>query len=337
MNILRKGAAAIFAVLFVITAPLALLLVNLERGAFSTRTYQLALASQGFYERLPTLLSESLSGPLEALPFSVRGLGQQEREALARRLLPPEIAREMADQALGSVLGYLRDEADSAVVDMSPLKERIAGEAGTQAVMDLVRAQPACTLAEISNMAGALLSGGELSLCNPPQDFYSVLVPVIQVQLQAISAAVPDQITLARSNPVPGQADPRTRIRVLRLGMRLGLVVPLIFLLFVTVLGVRSLRDWLLWWGALFLPSGLLCMAMGAVGAPLAGFLLLYFVTPRLGTILPSAVLKSGDDLATAIASQLLSPVLIQGILLAFLGAALLVLAFGVARTRGRF
>ncbi|HEY5904121.1 MAG TPA: hypothetical protein VIU39_16330 [Anaerolineales bacterium] len=336
MSTLRKIFAAVFAALFVITAPLTLLLFHLERGAFALRTYQVALARQGFYERVPALLTDSLSAPLDALPFSIRGLGREERETLVSRILPPEISREMTDQALASVLGYLSSETDSAAVDMTPLKERISGEAGTQAVMDLVRAQPACSLAEIGNMANALLTGGQLSLCNPPQDFYPILVPVVQAQLQAIAAAVPAQITLVRADAASVQSGARSRIQLIRFAIRWSLIIPLGILLLMTALAVRSLRDWLLWWGGTFLPAGLIAALLGGAGAPVAGFLLLYFVTPRLSALVPSAIVESGRELAAAVAAELLSPVLMEGIGMAVFGLVLLALTFGLRKVRGQ-
>lgn len=98
-----KFFAVVFAVLFVVTAVLALLLFNLERRVFDEKLYLTALEKQGFFERLPAILGKALSEstslnlcetnpiacrmenrPPEAIACFEEALGKETYEALSR-------------------------------------------------------------------------------------------------------------------------------------------------------------------------------------------------------------------------------------------------------------
>jgi hypothetical protein len=257
----------------------------------------------------------------------MQGLSKENWEAFFRDLLPPDTLKLMGDQALASVLAYVNDQGGSAVLSLTPLKERMASEAGTQAVLHLMQTQPACTLDEIARITMALLNSQAISLCSPPENLYPLVVPVIQGQMQVAAAAAPAEVTLARADGAAGKPDPRERIGVARLGMRLSPILPLALLLLLTIVGVRSLKDWMLWWGTPLLITGLLGAITAWLGAPLARVLLLQVLERTLPNLLPSVLLASGSQLAAAIVDQLLRPILIQGLVMLALGGVMLGLA----------
>jgi hypothetical protein len=325
MESIRKGLAGLLAILVILTALPAQVLFNLERKAFTTETYQQAFANDDFYARLPSILAESVhTASTQDLPVAMQGLSQENWEAFFRDLLPPDTLKLMGDQALASVLAYVNDQGSSAVLSLTPLKERMAGEAGVQAVLHLMQTQPACTLDEIARITMALLNSQAISLCSPPENLYPLVLPVIQGQMQVAAAAVPAEVTLAQADGAAGKPDPRDRIGVARLVMRLSPILPLALLLLLTIIAVRSLRDWMLWWGAPLLITGLLGAITAWLGAPLARVLLLQLLERTLPDLLPSVLLASGSQLAAAIVDQLLRPTLIQGLVMLALGGAML-------------
>ena len=329
MDMIRKGLAGIFAVLFVLTALAALLLFNLERKAFSPQTYQQAFANDNFYERIPTLMAQALTSPtqMESLPISMRGLSTENWESFIRSLLPPEALKELGDQALTSIFAYLNDEADTAVISLTPLKDNMVGEAGVQAVLELLKTQPECTLAQIGQITMAFLNGQEISLCKPPDELLGSMSPLIQAQLQVAAAAIPNEVTLVTADPAQGNADPRQQIKALRLILRLSPLLPLLLLFLMTILAVHSLRDWLAWWGIPFLGTGIIATFAALLGAPLTGLILLRILVSKAPAYLPPALLDNGSQLATAIMDQLLKPVIIQGLVLMFFGFVMTTLA----------
>ncbi|MGE5250491.1 MAG: hypothetical protein ACM3QS_09790 [Bacteroidota bacterium] len=333
MHSIRQGIGIVLAALFVLTALPAQILFNIDRQAFNAQTYQRALADQSFYQQLPSILGTSISSSIGAhkLPAAMQGLSSQDWERFMSDLLPPPILQEMGDEAVDSTLAYLNKQSDHAQVSMKPLKERLMGEPGKQAVLNLLRKQPVCTLEEIARISVALLNQQQISLCNPPEELYPILLPVIQGQMQVVSALIPDQVTLLQAESAPGRADPRDQLRLVRLGMRLFPLVPLFFLTLLTIAAVRSLRGWLGWWGISLFVTGVAGSLAAWLGAPLLGYVLLQVLNITFARYLPSVLLQSSSQLAAGVADQLMRPVLIQGLVLLFAGGLMLALA-AVAR-----
>ena len=61
METIKKILATICAILFVITAVIALFLFNFDQKAFSAETYQKAFAREDFYNKLPSVLADAMT------------------------------------------------------------------------------------------------------------------------------------------------------------------------------------------------------------------------------------------------------------------------------------
>ena len=245
MNSTKKIIGSIFAVLFVFTAVPALIFFNFDRRAFSAETYQKAFVNSDFYDKLPAVLAETMvstSTDQSKLPVVMRGMSQEAWEAFFRTLLPQETLEVMSADVLNSTFAYLNMQTDSVQLSLVPLKSSMVGDTGVQAIYTLLDSQPDCTFTQIAQMTIDLLTGGEMQFCKPPAELYSMLTPVIQGQMQFAVSAVPDQITLISKPP---ENDPRIKLRILRMGMRLSPIVPLVFLLLMTIFTVNSLKSWL--------------------------------------------------------------------------------------------
>ncbi len=170
---------------------------------------------------------------------------------------------------------------------------------------------------QIAQMAMDLLAGGEMQFCKPPAELYSMLTPVIQGQMQFAVSAVPDQITLLSKPPAN---DPRVKLRILRMGMRLSPIIPLVFLLLMTVFTVNSLKSWLRWWGIPLFITGILACFLSLSGAPIFGVFLQRILVSRMPDFLPAVLLGYANDLASAMLQAWLNPVLWQGLGIALIG-----------------
>ena len=120
MDAIRKALAGLCAVIFVIIAPAALLLFNLDRRALNANTYKQALADQDVYDQVPVLVGEMLVASSaydpcetnliachaearspEAVACFESALGVREYQALVSgRQTPTEIQAEQADDCL---------------------------------------------------------------------------------------------------------------------------------------------------------------------------------------------------------------------------------------------
>ncbi len=322
MDSIKKLSGVFLAVLFVLTAVPALVFFNFDQRAFTPQTYQKAFASSDFYNKLPAAMADSmLAGTTDPsqLPIVMRGMSRQAWEGYFRAMLPQQTLQAMGDETLNSVFNYLNHQTDSVQVSLLPLKISMAGDAGVQAVFTLLATQPPCTLEQMAQATMNLLtsSSNEIQFCNPPAELIPMLTPVIQGQMQAAAMAIPDQLTLLNAPP---QNDPRDKLQTARLAMRLSPILPLGLLLLLTVVAVRSLKDWLNWWGVPLVITGGLTAFLGLVGASVFGSVFQQMLASRMPTFLPALLLDSANALATAMLQALFLPILWQGLGIAFIG-----------------
>ena len=329
MRTLGQFLAAICAILFIISTVAVLLVFNIEAKAFSSETYKQAFEDQRMYERMPAILATALTstmGPnINAIPF-LKGLTLEDWQNTILVLLPPEELKAMADNALDSTFDYLNGKTDSAVISLLPVKTQLAGPSGMNVVLQILSLQPACTAEQLTQMALGLL-GGQIALCNPPPEAIGLMTPFIQSQLQTMTTIIPNEVTFIPGTLSGTPADPRLRLNTIRSTIKLTPLLPALFLLGMTIFAVRSLVDWLTWWGWSFMIAGASAVLIGLVGSPLVGWILQLFIQNQ-GTIqIPPVFVASIAETTSAVARQLLTPVLVQGAILGFIGLGMAVLA----------
>jgi hypothetical protein len=319
---LLKLLAAISAVLFIIAGVFALLFFNMERKAFSSATYKQAFQDQKLYERMPALMASALQTSISqnpnAFPF-LKELNTEDWQSTIASLLPPEEMRALADGALDSTFDYINGRTNSAVISLLPIKSQLAGPSGVTVIKQFLKTQPDCTLDQLTQMGLGLL-GGDIALCNPPEQAMGLVEPLIQSQLQTISSAFPDQITIISSTENGTPNDPRYKLHLARSAMRFSPFFAILFLLAIALFAIRSLTDVLVWWGWPFLTVGIITTLIGLIGSPLVGWFLQFFIQRQAGALLPSVLASSISETASAVARQILIPVTIQGLVLGVIG-----------------
>ena len=329
MRALGQILAAICAILFVISTVAALLLFNVEAKAFSSATYKQAFEDQRLYERMPTILATALTtamGPnMGAIPF-LKALTIEDWQNTISILLPPEELKAMADNALDATFDYLNGRTNSAVISLLPVKAQLVGPSGMNVVLQILSLQPVCTTEQLTQMALGLL-GGEIALCNPPPEAIGLMTPFIQSQLQTMTTIIPNEVTFIPGTLSGTPNDPRVRLNTIRSTIKLTPLLPLLFLFALTVFAVRSLVDWLTWWGWSFMIAGASSVLIGLVGAPLVGWILQLLIQNQGTALIPPVFISSITETTSAVARQLLTPVLIQGALLGFVGLGMVILA----------
>ena len=328
MDTFKKILATIFAMLFIISAIVALISFNFDRNAFTVETYQKAFANADFYNQIPTIMAEAMVSTTtnqEQLPIVMRGMNTQAWDAFFRTLLPQDVLKSMGDEALNSVFAYLNMQTNSAHLSLTSLKTSMVSDMGVQAVFTLLKTQPNCTLRQIGQMTINLLSNSQIQFCNPPEEMVPFLTPVIQGQIRVAALAIPDQFTIIGAPP---ENDPRPTLHTVRMVMRLTPILPLGFLLLMTILAVSSFKSWLNWWGIPFVITGGFASLMSLSGAPLIGAILHHILVNRMPAFLPTIMLADASTLAIAMVQALLSPILIQGLILGLIGFVMVVAAY---------
>ncbi len=327
MRELEKTLAALCAVLFVITAILVLLFFNIEQKAFSSATYKQAFENQKLYERMPALLAsalqESISQNPNAFPF-LKELTAEGWQSTISALLPPEELRALADSARDSRFDYVNGKTNSVVISLLPIKAHLVGESGVNVIKQFLKTQPDCTIDQLTQMGLGLL-GGNIALCNPPEEAMGLIDPLIQSQLQTITAAFPNGVTLIAGTDSGTSRDPRLQLHMLRSAIRFSPFFVILLLLAIALFAVRSLRDVLVWWGWPFLIVGAVSALIGLIGSPLLGGILQFLIQTQGVVFLPPLLASSIGETASAVASQILIPVALQGFVIAMIGLLMVV------------
>jgi len=331
---LGKFFAAICAILFIITSIIVLLLFNIESKAFSSDTYKQAFADQGLYQRMPALMASMLQASIAENPNAIpliKSLSATNWETSITTLLPPQELKVVADNALDSTFDYLNGKTDSAVISLVPIKTHLASDSGLQVVIQFLSLQPACTVEQLSQMAMGLL-GGQITLCNPPQEAMGLMAPFVQSQLQVMTSLIPDQLTFIPGTLSNTPNDPRLKLNSVRSAIKLTPFIPLFLLLGIAIFGVRTLKDWLTWWGWPLMITGISSVLIALIGSPIVGWILRLLIQ-RQGTIFVPAILANSlGETASAVAHQMLLPVLVQGAILAVIGFGMVALTLFIIR-----
>jgi hypothetical protein len=324
---LLKTLAAICAVLFIFASVPVLLLFNIERKVFTSTTYKQAFEDQRLYERMPSLLAAALTSTISqnesTVPF-LRELSVEEWQVTISSILPPEELRAMTDQALDSTFDYLNFRSSSVIISILPVKAQLAGEAGVNVVRQFLRTQPECTVEQLTQMALGLL-GGNIALCNPPEEAMGLLAPFIQSQLQTINATFPNEIALVPGTDSGTPNDPRLQLQMVRSAIQFSPFFVILLLLTVAVFAVRSIRDMLIWWGWPLLITGVISGLIALIGSPIVGWFLQTLIQSQGAVFLPPILASSIGETASAVASQMLVPVAVQGFIIAVIGLMMVV------------
>ncbi|HJS18506.1 MAG TPA: hypothetical protein VJ785_07145 [Anaerolineales bacterium] len=327
MREILKTLAALCAVLFILAGVPTWYLFNIERQAFSSATYEQAFEDQGLYDRMPALLANTLSTTLSQngnMPPFLRELSAEEWQTTISTLLPPEELRAMTNQTLDSAFDYLNFKSNSVIVSLLPIKAKLAGEGGVNVIREFLRTQPECTIEQLAQMGLGFL-GGNIALCNPPEEAIGLLAPFIQSQLQAISAAFPNEIALVPGGESGAPNDPRQQLQWVRSAVVFSPFFLFLLLLAIAVLAVRSLQELFLWWGWPLLITGTLSLLIALVGAPLIGWFLQFLIQTQGAVFLPIMLASTIGETASAVARQILVPIAIQAFVIALIGLIMVV------------
>ena len=239
--------------------------------------------------------------------------------------------RTITNNTLDAVFDYLNGKTDSAVISLLPIKQHLKGASGMEALKQILHAQPDCTAEQLLQL-GLGLFGGDITLCNPPEELMGLMTPLIESQLQVMATAFPDEVTLISGERTSTPEDPRLRLDRFRTLMKITPIFPLLFLFILTVFVIRSLIDWFKWWGYPFLITGGVTSLTALLGAPMLGLIIQVLLQTQAAGFLPPIFFSAMKETISAVTSQILKPVLIEGFVLAVLGLGMVIVATYLVR-----
>ncbi len=322
-NLFTQIIAVLFTALFVISALVALIVLNIERQAFNPVTYERALTNENLYQQFPALMGSLLSKNLgNSSPLFAQQMSAADWKLLVENLLPPKQLQAMTENAITQFFAYINGSIQTPYVSFAPLKQSLSSPKGLDAALTIIKSRPDCSVAQL---AGMIASFGQ-ELCNPPAQMLNLARPLIQAQLDAVAAAIPDQVALIGTDTATQQSNIQ-KLNLLRLAMRLSPIIPLILLFVITLIAVRSFRSWLNWWGWPLLLTGLPGAIIGFGGAPLFRTMMERAVSKRLPIELPVEATDVIRRVVDASLREMLKPAGWEGLFLFIAGTCMVLIA----------
>ena len=356
-----KAIAAIFAASFVISALMALLLFNVQNRLLDPETYKKAFEKQEIYSVLPALLSKQiarsmtynpcLENPEECVgedqaqdpeessngpPTYFKNLTREDWERILSHILTPAWTKSQTESVLDQFFTFLDSSEDKLKITISlvGLKANLTGEKGMDIIRILVNAQPPCTkslLGIFVDMVAGDFSPEQLLSCRPPQDLIDDLAPVMESALDLVIDELPETVHLEKQvfgrqeSSVSGESREGLEIdfQDIRFLMQISPVIPFIFLVLLTILGVRSLKDFLLWWGIPFVILGLSALVLGWIGLPILNWSLNTYVQDRIPSVIDPSLVDIGFESLRWVYKSLFRDIAFQAGLTALLGMIL--------------
>ncbi len=341
LSCLGRLIALFFALLFALSLTAWVVGVATEGVLLQSESYKRAFLARRLYDQLPTALAGSvaqndtafLQGFLGPAAFFVgdptQNLGPADYEVMLRSLLTSSWLQTETESLVDQAFAYLESDEPLPSLNLSLLepKERLAGPAGRDILLQIISAQPACgedPLIATLGCAGWLASA---VWCRPPDNILAECSVALEATaFGAAALGVPDEVDLvAVGGPdlVQGLAQARQYSEWLRIANRIGWLVPLAFLFAVAIFAARSLRGWLGWWG-ITLGMGAVALLVGALAAWQGSDWVVAAViqqAPLLTLISRELLFDIGQELAQQMAIWLLA----AGIFAGFSGLGMLV------------
>ena len=261
------------------------------------------------------------------MPFFLQNLTAADWQAILTILLPPETLKTMTESTLDQFFGYLNGTVDSVSVPMAIFKNRLLGPAGKDLFMQLLNSLQPCNEQDLSQLILGMSNGGTV-LCKPPEGMIPIVTVLVPDLLNSIVPMIPDKAFIIKAPapgaPTPGSgpfgADPFSTLRIIRLVMRLSFLVPLVFLLLVTLFAVRGYKSWMRWWGIPFFITGIIGLGFGLSIVPAFNATWTWLIAPRIPVFLPAVLPQTGLELFRSIIHTLSGWFIVPAVVLCVIG-----------------
>ena len=255
MKAFNRFIAVLFAIAFVIAAPVGVMAFNLDRTFLSAQNLMRAADEVDFYGAISAYAAEQLrtgeDAPLATLP-------EEDVRQIASTMLPREVLRPIVEETFTQLVAFGHAERDNVEVSMVTFKQEMRTRF-PEAILRAVSTKPVCASRE---------EYGSYT-CRPhPADQAQYEQNVREAAAHAWGENVPDTYSFVPTGTVSPE-DRAGRAAVAAV-MKYAPFIALGLLASIAFFAVRGVRGLLLWLGVPLMISGLLlvvCWLLSSLGA----------------------------------------------------------------------
>lgn len=355
-----KFLAFIFALLLVITTPLALFTFDLGRVVFNQPRVQrlvseevvqsdlIPIALEWFSDRRAgqrVEAGEALTGSdAPDIVLLMSYLDRNDWRQIKQEVLPDYILEELARVTVSGAYAWIdtADRLPQITWDLQPLKDRINTEHGVNAILIAYNKLPPCTEEQIADFVARLAAAPDgkealYNLCQFPDPYYEDQLNDYISSLAKVVENVPTQFAL--TDELARTADPaqgvgpaalKTQLRLIRLLLRWAWALPvgLALLIILCVVGSRAaLGRWL---GVPLTIAGVLALPLPLVYRPLLSW---YLMAGPLSET-PPIIREEALRVLLKILAAVFQPMLIQALVIIVVGLLLVIVPHLVKRKK---
>jgi len=346
----------LLSVLFVLSALLTLISYDVWRVAFNPPLVKQMLADEFIESDLaPRILEdlsirrtkerieqgEALSGVDEPdIELLVSFVGFEDWAEIKELIVTDDFIIHLISVSVDGLYAWIDspDPLPGFVWEMTPLKDRLVGQAGEDSIMIAYHTMPECTPEEIDDFLSRLAAmppGVEVlyNLCQFPDPYREDQIDDYINALIDVNANVPPEYDFNQMlGSMPGLSAGAALIKGLLRAVRFlgmwGWILPLGFLGLIVAIGVRSLRDAGNWLGIPLTVTGLFTIGLHFLARMSLGG----FVTARLGAEMSPLLRTEVSASLARLSNFFFQPLLVEGGILLGIGVILIVLGLTVKK-----
>jgi len=325
---LARVISTLCAIFFVVSLCVSLFLVNTEKQLFNAEFYKTVLKSQDVYARLPSILAEQINSNLNPSAEKsnyLQYLTIQDWDGLIKALVPLDQIQVTSEGAIDSLVDFSNGKNNNPVISLVFIKKTL-GTQSNQAVTRILTARPACTNEQLAQIFTSILANEPVEddrLCNPPADLMLMALPLISQLFESQISALPDTLPIFETPPI----EKRDALSRYRTAARVSPFLPIGLLALLTLLSVRSLSNWLKWWGFPLSLGGLVTIGMAFLVEPVSR-LAITNVIARNNSPLTLRLASIGMDIMQALIHGITFPIAIQASIFLLVGLGMLTAAW---------
>lgn len=352
-NPAAKGCAIFLVILFVILGVVTLFLFNIVNQTFNPKLYKQALINAGIYQNLPKLVGEQIVYQVDhnrciqdatacsgdqatSSPHFLKDVDLTEWEAVLSKLIDPTWFQTQIESTVDQIFSFLKTPGQpfSLNISLVEFKARLSGEDGYQAMMLFIHSLEPCSSADLLNLAMGMFEPsnfGSSGLCLPSESVLKLGDGAIRSLLKNLSDSLPDNTsTIFQSMSGQLSSNLSSALRTLQIVRLLGFIspiVPLFLLLIITLLIVRTLKGFLIWWGIPLTIIGALSLLSSLLITPVIRSV---FLTRVSAQGLAPSLIELTKTIVLNVARLFENALLVQAGILCMLGVVMILLSTAV-------